>query len=1128
MRGLSRSILLLPILAAAFYSCTIRQLDEVRPADPGKRMEFTATVENDALTRSTLGDNYKFLWSPGERVNLFYGDSENTPGSLFVSQNQEPAASAVFSGEIDAFTGGGAGSVPLTFWSVSPYMETNRCDGVSVQATLPAVQHAVEENFANNTMLLVANSPGLTLSYLHVGTFLRLCVTNSDISAITFMGNKGEIVGGRVSVEMDANGKPVWSALEGEGRTAVRLEGPDGGCFVPGKYYLLTFLPQTFQGGWSLVFETLDGRVAKYTKSDAATFVRANSKNATNRDNGLTFVPMYVDMGNGLKWATMNLGAGSPEAYGDYYAWGEISPKANYSQGTYTATAFRDAATAQLGGEWRTPTESDWTWLRYNCTWTSATINGQKGFTVTSNVAGYESSSIFIPKAGYINGTTKMMAGQSIYNWSSTPTGDQAIEMQVSNTGRFYIQADFRYLGMPIRPVKGYSAADRPYVEMGPGVKWATTNVGAASPEECGNYYAWGETAVKQSYYWNTYRFGTETALTKYVLQSEFGTIDGRQTLEPEDDAATVAWGGEWRTPTYVEWNWLLNSNNTTITRTEQNGMPGYLITSKVSGYEGNSIFLPIAGYFYGTSTSRVGQSSGYWTSSLQTDYSPSAVRAGLSVSSEGRPLGMPVRPVRMARVPVTGITLYDQTITVGVDLTYRVSFEVTPENATEPGVVWTSTNPSVATVNGEGVVRGISPGTTTIQATTLDGNYTSGSCTVTVIESFVDMGGGMEWATFNVGAESPTDYGEYFAWGETSFRDPERQPYSWNYYLLGREDYLFSYCERDGLVSLLPRKDAATMWWGGLWHIPSAAEWQWLADHSSSAEVTVDNVKGRRITSTVTGNSIFLPYAGTMINSGLNGGGTYGRYWSSSITEDEGYFYYESACSPQIDATSFDPTVNSLRYLGMTLRPVRRKAVDMGGGLKWATANVGGFEPGDTGDYFAWGETLPKADYSVSTYKWCVNGSMSQLTKYITDEYYAAPGYSPDHLTRLILNSNSTDDAARANWGASWRTPTSTEWEWLLDNCTWTWTDDYGGDSIRGHIIQSNVTGNSIFLPAAGLYDGTHRNDYGPYLWRPRYWSSNLGENPTAGLGLQTTTSVYELTDYSRKLGLTVRAVTE
>ena len=589
MKILSRSILLLPILVAAVYSCTLRQLDEVHPAEAGNRMEFTATMENEAQTRSTLGNNFSFFWSPGEEVNLFYGNSGDTAGSYFVSQNQEPAASAVFSGEITAFTGGGEGSASLTFWSISPYSRSNRCDGVSVQATLPTVQQAVSNNLADNTMLMVANSPGLTLSFLHVGTFLRVCVTNPDIAAITFMGNNDEIVGGRVSVTMDANGKPVWSALEGEGSRAVRLEGPGGGCFVPGTYYFITFLPQTFQNGWSLFFETVDGRVAKYTKSGTSTFSRASSKNASDRDNGLSFLPMYVDMGNGLKWATMNLGAYSPEAYGDYYAWGEVSPKAAYSSSTYAYPEFQDAATAQLGGEWRMPTKNEWAWLKDNCTWTAATVNGNDGFRVTSNVAGYENNSIFIPKAGYIDGTLERMAGQAVYNWSSTlytarPSADQAYVMHVNQSGISSIEGDYRYLGMPIRPVKGYSAADRPYVEMGPGVKWATMNVGAASPEDCGDYFAWGETTMKPSYRWDTYRFGTEMALTKYVQKSEYGTIDGRQTLEPGDDAATVNWGGDWRTPTWFEWNWLLDSDNTTVTRTEQNGMAGYLITSKVSG----------------------------------------------------------------------------------------------------------------------------------------------------------------------------------------------------------------------------------------------------------------------------------------------------------------------------------------------------------------------------------------------------------------------------------------------------------------------------------------------------------------------------------------------------------------
>ena len=129
------------------------------------------------------------------------------------------------------------------------------------------------------------------------------------------------------------------------------------------------------------------------------------------------------------------------------------------------------------------------------------------------------------------------------------------------------------------------------YVDLGLSVKWATCNMGASSPEEYGDYYAWGETETKSTYDWNTYKWckGSENTLTKYCTDSDYGTVDNKTVLDPEDDVAHVKWGGNWRMPTDAEieelrenciWKW-----------TTQNGKNGYKVTSKKNG---NSIFLPL------------------------------------------------------------------------------------------------------------------------------------------------------------------------------------------------------------------------------------------------------------------------------------------------------------------------------------------------------------------------------------------------------------------------------------------------------------------------------------------------------------------------------------------------------
>ena len=165
------------------------------------------------------------------------------------------------------------------------------------------------------------------------------------------------------------------------------------------------------------------------------------------------------------------------------------------------------------------------------------------------------------------------------------------------------------------------------------GIKWASFNLGASKPEEYGDYYAWGETEpyyISQDpltwktgkdvgYYWPSYKWcmGDWNTLTKYCNTSSDGYngfTDTKTFLDPEDDAAHVNLGGSWRMPTDAELTEL--RENCTWTWTTQNGVDGRLVT----GPNGNSIFLPAAGYRYGTSLTSVGSNGYYWSSSLHTD----------------------------------------------------------------------------------------------------------------------------------------------------------------------------------------------------------------------------------------------------------------------------------------------------------------------------------------------------------------------------------------------------------------------------------------------------------------------------------------------------------------------------
>ncbi len=190
------------------------------------------------------------------------------------------------------------------------------------------------------------------------------------------------------------------------------------------------------------------------------------------------------------------------------------------------------------------------------------------------------------------------------------------------------------------------------YVDLGlpSGTKWATCNVGANSPIAYGVYFAWGETSPKSNYTWGTYHWcnGSESTLTKYCDKSSYGNngfTDNLTTLEAADDAATVNWGEGWRMPTKAEMNELLNS--CTHTYIKRNGMNGRLFT----GPNGNSIFIPSAGTYNGSTNYGANSYGEYWLSNI-VDMSPSFAndlyfeRGNYDIQGLSRSEGKPVRPV--------------------------------------------------------------------------------------------------------------------------------------------------------------------------------------------------------------------------------------------------------------------------------------------------------------------------------------------------------------------------------------------------------------------------------------------------------------------------------------------------
>ena len=452
------------------------------------------------------------------------------------------------------------------------------------------------------------------------------------------------------------------------------------------------------------------------------------------------------------------------------------------------------------------------------------------------------------------------------------------------------------------------------------GVRWADFNVGATKPEEYGGYYAWGETGVKDDYKKATYKLLNGNAYSKYCSD------DNKTTLELVDDVANVLWGGDWRMPTLSEVNEL--KDNCEWEWTSVNGIDGY----KVTGPNGNSIFLPAAGYCIGTQLNNVGTLGYYWSSSAYRNYWDNVFDLEFNSSKvptsgydcKYRYYGLTVRPVNGY-----------YTISVSGNGNGTVAIDGKTENSVK--FIYGNSVTVVATADAGYVFSGWYVGEA-VNPVSLDARYTftvSNSDLAIVakfrkekqeigVDESVDLGlpSGVKWANFNVGATRPEEYGGYYAWGETGIK----AEYTKATYKLGDGNAYnpvwSKYCSSDNKTTLELVDDVANVLWGGDWRMPTLSEVNELKEHCTWEWTSVNGVDGYKVTGP-NGNSIFLPAAGYYIGTQSMSVGTLGYYWSSSAYPN----YWDSVFELEFNSSEA-PTYkyhSLFREYGLTVRPVRK-----------------------------------------------------------------------------------------------------------------------------------------------------------------------------------------------------------
>lgn len=504
------------------------------------------------------------------------------------------------------------------------------------------------------------------------------------------------------------------------------------------------------------------------------------------------------------------------------------------------------------------------------------------------------------------------------------------------------------------------------YVDLGlpSGLKWAKYNLCengfVNSPEEFGDYYAWGETNPKSDYSWATYQWcnGSYKNLTKYNTNPTYGIVDNKTMLDPEDDVAHVKLGGCWRIPTFDEWLELFDNCDIIWTSNyNETGIAGHVYRSRRPGYTDNSIFIPEAGYRDGSDL--YDDSGQYLSSCLNIPY-PYNIDS-FSISGQGMSLswhperykGLPVRAVSSegSHISVTDVVINKSSITLNESEGAVLIATITPLDASQPGIIWSSSNIDVATVDHTGAVAAINAGTATITATTYDGGMTA-TCSITVlagdfIPTAIDLGlpSGLKWANSNLCETgligSPWEYGDYYAWGEIEpyymsldpliWKDGKSEGYVWSSYRWcgGSSDSLEKYNTDsshgtiDNITELQSSDDAAHSKLGGLWRMPTDEEWIELYNCCTWTWTNKNGVGGFVVIGP-NDNSIFLPAAGQGWNAGFTLVGEHGSYWSSTLFRG-----FDNTIPDYAMSLSFSPggpiytNYGSLRCDGRSIRPV-------------------------------------------------------------------------------------------------------------------------------------------------------------------------------------------------------------
>lgn len=403
------------------------------------------------------------------------------------------------------------------------------------------------------------------------------------------------------------------------------------------------------------------------------------------------------------------------------------------------------------------------------------------------------------------------------------------------------------------------------YVDLGlsSGTLWATCNVGASSPSEIGDYYAYGETNTKNDYQWSNYKYCNrdETKLTKYCTSlqytSSYDYVDNKKDLDLSDDVAHVKWGGTWRVPSAENIKELISECKWKQLEWGHLGI----------GPNGNSIFIPKAGVRYKNTYDALGSRVILGTSSIAPK-DPTACYI-LSYSSTR----LSNYNSDKSDIDEYAVELHDEYRFFGFQI--RPVSEMTPEVKAKREAEEKAKREAEEKAKREAEEARIKAEN---EYWTRIGIEKKASAEKAAAEGvkLVDLGLSVRWADRNIGASSEMGDCEYFAWAETQTKEE-----------FAKRTYKPAKKYKANM-SLEPSDDASTKRWGLGWHIPTPSQWEELKEKCILEGVKLNGSWGLKVTGP-NGNSIFLPFnRGKMEVSESRSKEGAAYYWTNTLTSEK------------------------------------------------------------------------------------------------------------------------------------------------------------------------------------------------------------------------------------------------